>query len=108
MKNVSTLLSFSICSQTSNCYVFRRTSAFGKSIFDNLFFTAALFSILTPFATFLSLFFSEGVFERPADISKAYGGGRKVGVGGYQPTQEELEEDTRRYARLCRPFWPLK
>lgn len=24
-----------------------------------------------------------GLFERPADISKAYGGGRKVGVGGY-------------------------
>ena len=31
-----------------------------------------------------------GVFERPADISKAYGGGRQVGVGGYQPTEEEI------------------
>lgn len=31
-----------------------------------------------------------GVFERPDDISKAYGGGRQVGVGGYQPTAEEI------------------
>ena len=31
-----------------------------------------------------------GVFERPADISKAYGGGRRVGVGGYQPSEEEV------------------
>jgi len=31
-----------------------------------------------------------GVFERPADISKAYGGGRQVGVGGYQPSEEEM------------------
>ena len=38
---------------------------------------------------------SWGVFERPADISKAYGGGRKVGVGGFQPSAEE-EEDMRR------------
>ena len=29
------------------------------------------------------------MFERPADISAAYGGGRQVGVGGYQPTEEE-------------------
>jgi len=34
---------------------------------------------------------SWGVFERPADISSAYGGGRKVGVGGYQPSEEEQE-----------------
>ena len=33
---------------------------------------------------------SWGVFERPADISKAYGGGRQIGVGGYQPNEEEL------------------
>ena len=31
-----------------------------------------------------------GVYERPADISKAYGGGRKVGVGGYVPSEEEV------------------
>ncbi len=31
-----------------------------------------------------------GVFERPSDISKAYGGGRRVGVGGYQPSEEEI------------------
>lgn len=31
-----------------------------------------------------------GVFERPADISKAYGGGRQIGVGGYQPSEEEM------------------
>lgn len=30
-----------------------------------------------------------GVFERPADISKAYGGGRQVGVGGYQESEQE-------------------
>ena len=33
---------------------------------------------------------SWGVFERPADISKAFGGGRKIGVGGYVPSEEEL------------------
>ena len=33
---------------------------------------------------------SWGVFERPADISKAYGGGRQIGVGGYQPDEEEI------------------
>ena len=33
-----------------------------------------------------------GVFERPADISKAYGGGRRVGVGGFQPSEEEVEK----------------
>jgi hypothetical protein len=31
---------------------------------------------------------SWGVFERPADISKAYGGGKRVGVGGYQEDEE--------------------
>ena len=31
-----------------------------------------------------------GVYERPADISKAFGGGRQIGVGGYQPTEEEV------------------
>jgi len=31
-----------------------------------------------------------GVSERPADISKAYGGGRRVGVGGYVPSEEEV------------------
>ena len=30
---------------------------------------------------------SWGVFERPADISKAYGGGKKIGVGA--PVDEE-------------------
>jgi len=30
-----------------------------------------------------------GVFERPSDISKAYGGGRKIGVGGYQESEDE-------------------
>ena len=30
-----------------------------------------------------------GVFDRPADISKAYGGGRKIGVGGFQESEEE-------------------
>ncbi|KAL3929159.1 MAG: hypothetical protein SGPRY_002079, partial [Prymnesium sp.] len=30
-----------------------------------------------------------GVFDRPADISKAYGGGRRIGVGGYQESPEE-------------------
>ena len=33
---------------------------------------------------------SWGVFERPADISKAYGGGRQIGVGGYQVSEEEI------------------
>ena len=32
---------------------------------------------------------SWGVFERPADISKAYGGGKKIGVGGFQEDEEE-------------------
>ena len=31
-----------------------------------------------------------GVYERPADISKAFGGGRQIGVGGYQPSEEEV------------------
>ena len=31
-----------------------------------------------------------GLFERPADISKAYGGGRQIGVGGYTVTEEEI------------------
>lgn len=31
---------------------------------------------------------SWGVFERPADISKAYGGGKRVGVGGYKEDEE--------------------
>ena len=31
-----------------------------------------------------------GVFERPSDISKAYGGGRKIGVDGYKPSEEEM------------------
>jgi hypothetical protein len=30
------------------------------------------------------------VYERPADISKAFGGGRQIGVGGYQPSEEEV------------------
>ena len=34
---------------------------------------------------------SWGVFERPADISKAFGGGRKIGVDGYQEPEEEKE-----------------
>ncbi|KAL1518921.1 hypothetical protein AB1Y20_003193 [Prymnesium parvum] len=33
-----------------------------------------------------------GVFDRPADISKAYGGGRRIGVGGYQESAEEREK----------------
>ena len=32
---------------------------------------------------------SWGVFERPADISKAYGGVKKIGVGGFQEDEEE-------------------
>mmetsp|Transcript_19801 Transcript_19801/g.26112 ORF Transcript_19801/g.26112 Transcript_19801/m.26112 type:complete len:642 (-) Transcript_19801:295-2220(-) len=39
-----------------------------------------------------------GVFERPKDISKAYGGGRRIGVGGYQMSPEERQrkdEETR-------------
>lgn len=32
-----------------------------------------------------------GVFERPADISKAYGGGRKIGVDGYTPPEDEVK-----------------
>lgn len=32
---------------------------------------------------------SWGLFERPADISAAYGGGKQIGVGGYQPTEKE-------------------
>lgn len=32
---------------------------------------------------------SWGVFERPADISKAYGGGKKIGVGGFEEDEEE-------------------
>lgn len=35
------------------------------------------------------LFRSWGVFERPADISAAYGGGKQIGVGGYQPSEAE-------------------
>jgi hypothetical protein len=31
---------------------------------------------------------SWGMFERPADISKAYGGGKRVGLGGYQEDDE--------------------
>ena len=37
----------------------------------------------------LALLCSWGVFERPADISKAYGGGKKIGVGGFQEDEEE-------------------
>mmetsp|Transcript_1205 Transcript_1205/g.4032 ORF Transcript_1205/g.4032 Transcript_1205/m.4032 type:complete len:445 (+) Transcript_1205:70-1404(+) len=47
-----------------------------------------------------------GVFERPADISKAYGGGKRVGLGGYQEDEEtrakkraETEELLRQYRR---------
>jgi len=32
-----------------------------------------------------------GVFERPADMSKAYGGGKKVGIGGFQESEEERQ-----------------
>ena len=32
---------------------------------------------------------SWGVFERPADISKAYGGGKKICIGGFQEDEEE-------------------
>ncbi len=32
-----------------------------------------------------------GVFERPADISKAYGGGKRIGVGGAQLDEAELQ-----------------
>jgi hypothetical protein len=35
---------------------------------------------------------SWGVYERPADISAAYGGGRRIGVGGYVPPAEEKSE----------------
>jgi hypothetical protein len=48
---------------------------------------------------------SWGVFERPDDISKAYGGGRKIGVGGYQPNEEELaakREETERRLKAYR------
>ena len=38
---------------------------------------------------------SWGVFERPADISKAFGGGRKIGVDGYKPSEEEMEASRR-------------
>jgi hypothetical protein len=37
-----------------------------------------------------------GVFERPADISKAYGGGRQIGVGGAEITPEDLAERRKR------------
>lgn len=47
---------------------------------------------------------SWGVFERPADISKAYGGGRKVGVGGYQPPAEEEEEKHRRTMKMLEAY----
>ena len=41
-----------------------------------------------------------GVFERPADISKAYGGGKRIGVGaGPQVVNETKEAETR--ARLA-------
>lgn len=33
---------------------------------------------------------SWGLFERPKDISTTYGGGKKVGIGGYQSDPEEL------------------
>ena len=36
-----------------------------------------------------------GVFDRPADISKAYGGGRQIGVGGYVPDEEEMAKKRR-------------
>jgi len=32
---------------------------------------------------------SWGVFERPADISAAYGGGKQIGIGGYQSSEAE-------------------
>ena len=44
-----------------------------------------------PNATFKPKVATWGVFDRPADISKAYGGGRKIGVGGYAPPPEEVE-----------------
>jgi len=31
---------------------------------------------------------SWGVFERPADISKAFGGGKRIGVGGFEEDEE--------------------
>lgn len=38
-----------------------------------------------------------GVFERPADISKAYGGGKKIGIGG---AEEDPEEKARKQKEL--------
>lgn len=38
-----------------------------------------------------------GVFERPADISKAYGGGKRIGVGG---AEEDPDEKARRQAEI--------
>jgi len=45
-----------------------------------------------------------GVFERPADISKAYGGGRKIGVDGYTPPEEEVKEKEARTKELLNAY----
>jgi len=47
---------------------------------------------------------SWGVFERPADISKAYGGGRQIGVGGYQPSEEELAAKRAETEKMLREY----
>lgn len=45
-----------------------------------------------------------GVFERPADISKAYGGGRQIGAGGYQITEEEIAAKRAESERRLREY----
>ena len=42
-----------------------------------------------------------GVFERPADVSKAYGGGRRIGVGGFEEDAEERKRKQARRVAIC-------
>ena len=48
---------------------------------------------------------SWGVFERPADISKAYGGGKKIGVGGFQEDEEERKRKQKAMEDRLRCAW---
>lgn len=47
---------------------------------------------------------SWGLFERPKDISKAFGGGRKIGIGGYQEDPETKRKKKEETDRLLRQY----
>mmetsp|Transcript_17726 Transcript_17726/g.67397 ORF Transcript_17726/g.67397 Transcript_17726/m.67397 type:complete len:614 (-) Transcript_17726:152-1993(-) len=49
-----------------------------------------------------------GVFERPKDISKAFGGGRKVGVGGFESSPEEKQAKAKATKKALEEFRKMR